>query len=66
MQGLELVERLLNDQPEITFKDPTHANSKKHPFPFERWIKQPPILTPGLPDGGVLSVPPLSVEHVPQ
>jgi len=37
MQGLEVVERLLHGQPEITFADPNHANSKKHPFPFERW-----------------------------
>ena len=38
MQGLEIAERLLNGQPEITVSDPTYANSKKHPFPFERWI----------------------------
>jgi len=37
MQGVELIERLLFGQPEITFADPNHANSKKHPFPFERW-----------------------------
>ena len=37
MQGLEIIERLLSDRPEITFPDPNHANSKKHPFPFERW-----------------------------
>ena len=37
MQGLEIVERLLHGRPEITFGDPNHANSKKHPFPFERW-----------------------------
>jgi protoporphyrinogen oxidase len=38
MQGLEVVERLLHGQPEITFPDSNYANSKKHPFPFERWI----------------------------
>lgn len=38
MQGLEVVERLLTGQPEITFPDPNYANSKKHPFPFERWL----------------------------
>jgi protoporphyrinogen oxidase len=38
MQGLEIVERLLHGQPEITFCDPNHANSRKHPFPFERWL----------------------------
>ena len=37
MQGLEIVERLLNGRPEITLPDPSHANSRKHPFPFERW-----------------------------
>ena len=37
MQGLEIVERLANGKPEVTFADPNHANSKKHPFPFERW-----------------------------
>ena len=37
MQGLEVVERLLHGKPEITVTDPNHANSKKHPFPFERW-----------------------------
>jgi len=38
MQGLEVVERLVRGKSEITFNDPNHANSKKHPFPFERWI----------------------------
>jgi protoporphyrinogen oxidase len=38
MQGLEVVERLLCNRPEITFNDPNYVNSKKHPFPFERWI----------------------------
>jgi protoporphyrinogen oxidase len=37
MQGLEIVERLLHGHCEVTFPDPNHANSKKHPFPFERW-----------------------------
>jgi len=38
MQGVEIVERLLRGRPEITIADPNHANSKKHPFPFERWL----------------------------
>jgi protoporphyrinogen oxidase len=38
MQGLEVVERLLHGHPEITFSDSNHANAKKHPFPFERWV----------------------------
>jgi protoporphyrinogen oxidase len=46
MQGLEIVERLVCGQPEITFRDPNYANSKKHPFPFERWIKQERCPTP--------------------
>jgi protoporphyrinogen oxidase len=37
MQGVEVVERLLSDRTEITGSDPNHANSKKHPWPFERW-----------------------------
>ncbi len=37
MQGVEIVERLLNGREEITATDPNHANSKKHPWPFERW-----------------------------
>jgi protoporphyrinogen oxidase len=38
MQGVEIVERLLRGHREVTFSDPNHANSKKHPFPFERWL----------------------------
>jgi hypothetical protein len=38
MQGLEVVERLLHGQPEITFADSNYANSKKHSFPFEQWV----------------------------
>ncbi len=37
MQGVELVERLVHGQPEITAFDPNQANAKKHPWPFERW-----------------------------
>ena len=37
MQGVEIIERLLNGRPEITAFDANHANSKKHPWPFERW-----------------------------
>lgn len=38
MQGVELVERLLHDRKEITAFDPNHANARKHPWPFERWL----------------------------
>ncbi|MBL7950722.1 MAG: FAD-dependent oxidoreductase [Flavobacteriales bacterium] len=37
MQGVEIVERLINGKSEITAFDPEHANAKKHPWPFERW-----------------------------
>jgi protoporphyrinogen oxidase len=37
MQGVEVVERLVNGSVEITAFDPNHANAKKHPWPFERW-----------------------------
>ncbi len=37
MQGVELVERLVNGQREITSTDANVANSKKHPWPFELW-----------------------------
>jgi hypothetical protein len=37
MQGVEVVDRLVNGLPEITAVDSHHANSKKHPWPFERW-----------------------------
>jgi len=37
MQGVEVVDRLVNGVPEITAADPNHANAKKHPWPFERW-----------------------------
>lgn len=36
MQGVEIVERLLDGQPEITAQDAALANSRKHPWPFER------------------------------
>lgn len=38
MQGVEVVERLVNGRKEITAFDAGHANSKKHPWPFERWM----------------------------
>jgi len=38
MQGVEVVDRLVNGMLEITATDPNHANSKKHPWPFERWV----------------------------
>lgn len=37
MQGVEVVERLMNARMEITAHDPNFANSKKHPWPFEIW-----------------------------
>lgn len=37
MQGVEIIERLVNGRPEMTATDANHANSKKHPWPFERW-----------------------------
>jgi protoporphyrinogen oxidase len=37
MQGVELVERLLNGRPEITAHHPSLINSRKHPWPFEHW-----------------------------
>jgi protoporphyrinogen oxidase len=37
MQGVELVERLVNGRAEITSSDANLANSKKHPWPFELW-----------------------------
>jgi protoporphyrinogen oxidase len=42
MQGVEIVERLLHGRPEITVADPAHANSKRHPWPFERWEQAAP------------------------
>jgi protoporphyrinogen oxidase len=35
MQGVEIVERLLNGGAEVTAQNPNLANSKKHPWPFE-------------------------------
>jgi protoporphyrinogen oxidase len=37
MQGVEIVERLINSRTEITAFDANLANSKKHPWPFEQW-----------------------------
>ena len=37
MQGVEIVERLLNGREEVTAFDANYANSKKHPWPFDRW-----------------------------
>ena len=37
MQGVEIVERLVNGRDEITGFDANYANSKKHPWPFDRW-----------------------------
>jgi protoporphyrinogen oxidase len=45
MQGVELVERLLNGRQEITAFDPNHVNAKKHPWPFERWQNQQEVVS---------------------
>ncbi len=37
MQGVEVVERLLNGREEVTAQNPNLANSRKHPWPFEIW-----------------------------
>jgi protoporphyrinogen oxidase len=37
MQGVEVVERLLNGRKEITISDADQVNSRKQPRPFERW-----------------------------
>ncbi len=40
MQGVEIVERLVNSRNEITAFDPNYANSQKHPWPFDRWTSK--------------------------
>jgi protoporphyrinogen oxidase len=35
MQGVEIVERLLNGRPETTAVNPSFTNSKKHPWPYD-------------------------------
>jgi len=37
MQGVEVVDHLVNGRQEITGRDADYANSRKHPWPFERW-----------------------------
>ena len=37
MQGVEVVERLVNGCEEVTAQNPNLANSKKHPWPYEVW-----------------------------
>ncbi|MBW7881359.1 MAG: FAD-dependent oxidoreductase [Caldilineaceae bacterium] len=39
MQGVEVVERLVNGRQEITASNPGLANSVKHQWPFEAWEK---------------------------
>jgi protoporphyrinogen oxidase len=36
MQGVEAADRIVNGTPEVTVADPAYANSKKHPWPYER------------------------------
>jgi len=40
MQGVELVERLVNGHVEVTAGDPAFANSRKHAWPFEVWMSE--------------------------
>jgi hypothetical protein len=35
MQGVEIVERLVNGRKEITATDPNYVNSRKNPWPHE-------------------------------
>jgi protoporphyrinogen oxidase len=37
MQGVEVIDRLVNGRVEVTASNPHLANSKKHPWPFELW-----------------------------
>ena len=37
MQGVEIVERILNGQTELTSIDADLANGQKHPWPFDHW-----------------------------
>lgn len=37
MQGVEVVERLINQRTEFTAFDANYVNSKKHVWPFDRW-----------------------------
>lgn len=37
MQGVEIIERLLNGRSEVTAFNADLANSKKHPWPFDVW-----------------------------
>jgi protoporphyrinogen oxidase len=37
MQGVEVVERVVQGRAEVTAQNPQLANSKKHPWPFELW-----------------------------
>jgi protoporphyrinogen oxidase len=37
MQGVEIIERIMNGRREITSSDADVANCKKHPWPFELW-----------------------------
>ncbi len=39
MQGVEIVEHLLNGNAEVTAQNANLANSKRHPWPFEAWQK---------------------------
>ncbi len=45
MQGVEIVERLLSGRPEVTVTDPNYANSRRHPWPFDRWENASAVLT---------------------
>jgi protoporphyrinogen oxidase len=47
MQGVEIVERLLNGRQEVTAFDPNYANTKKHPWPYECWQPEGPLASLG-------------------
>ncbi len=40
MQGIEIIERLINGQEELTAFDAEYVNSKKHAWPFDRWLEK--------------------------
>jgi len=37
MLGVEVVERILNSQPELTYFDPDLINGRRNKFPYPEW-----------------------------
>jgi len=37
MQGMEIIERLVHEQPELTYSRPALVNARKNPFPYPEW-----------------------------